>query len=96
MLYSENSDLYYTGYSQHPIRRVFEHNSKNFDTFTSKHRPWILKTYFKCSTNESEVIKIERFIKKQKSRQLIEKLCDCNFIPSGSLAQLVRVPDVRD
>ncbi len=41
-------------------------------------------------------MKIERFIKKQKSRILLEKLIDPNFEPSGFLAQLIRVPHVRD
>ena len=36
------------------------------------------------------------FIKKQKSRRLIEQLVDTDFIPTGRLAQLVRVPQLRD
>jgi putative endonuclease len=40
-------------------------------------------------------MKIEKFIKKQKSRRLIEKLiAGCEL--EGVLAQLVRVPQVRD
>ena len=84
------------GYSNNPLRRLIEHNSKPFDTYTSKHRPWLLKVYFECSENESEAIQIERFIKKQKCRKLLEQLCNPDFAPSGVLAQLVRVPDVRD
>ena len=84
------------GYSNDPSRRLIEHNSKPFDTYTSKHRPWVLKAYFKCSENESEAIRIERFIKRQKSRKLLEQLSNPAFTPSGVLAQLVRVPDVRD
>ena len=96
IIYSSSSDIYYTGYSDNPIRRLQEHNTKPYNTFTSKHRPWVLKTYFECSMIENEVIKIERFIKKQKSRSLLEQLCDPEFIPTGRLAQLVRVPYVRD
>jgi len=96
IIYSPSADKYYVGYSNDPIRRLIEHNSSPFDTYTSKHRPWILKAYFECSDSESEAIRMERFIKRQKSRKLIEQLCDPGFIPSGILAQLVRVPDVRD
>jgi hypothetical protein len=37
-------------------------------------------------------MEIEQFIKKQKSRKLIELLCRDDFTPAGKLAQLVRVP----
>ena len=95
IIYSQSSDLYYIGYSADPHKRVIEHNSKPFSTYTSKHRPWVLKAYFQCG-NEPQAIRLERFIKKQKSRRLIERLCEPSFEPTGSLAQLVRVPDVRD
>jgi len=96
ILHSISSDKYYVGYSTDPVRRVVEHNTKPFTTFTSKNRPWELVTYFNCGSEESAAIKIERFIKKQKSRILIKQLCDPTFIPEGILAQLVRVPHVRD
>jgi len=51
---------------------------------------------FECGMSESQATIIERFIKKQKSRKLIELLCNPSFIPVGKLAQLVRVPHVRD
>ena len=81
ILYSESSDLYYVGYSNDPHRRLSEHNNKPLHAFTAKHRPWILKATFICGENEGETIKLERFIKKQKSRAMIEKLIDPSFIP---------------
>ena len=96
ILYSNASDLFYVGYSTNVERRLMEHNSTSFTTFTSKHRPWILKALFVCSEQENEAMAIEKFIKKQKSRKLLEMLCNQDFVPSGRLAQLVRVPDVRD
>jgi putative endonuclease len=96
ILYSENSNLYYVGYSDNPSRRLEEHNSTPYNTFTSKHRPWVLKASFECSNREVDAVRLERFIKKQKSRKLLEQLCDNSFNPSGFLAQLVRVPDIRD
>ena len=96
ILYSSVSDKFYVGYSTDPQRRLIEHNTKPFNTYTSKHRPWMLKASFECSKDEKETMRIERFIKKQKSRKLLEMLCDNTFIPDGTLAQLVNVPDVRD
>jgi len=42
ILYSKTSDLYYVGYSDNPEGRLIEHNTKPLNTFTSKHRPWII------------------------------------------------------
>jgi putative endonuclease len=96
IIYSESADLYYVGYTNDPQRRLIEHNTKPFNTFTSKHRPWVMKAVFECGESASEAINIERFIKKQKSRKLVELICSENFIPDGRLSQLVRVPYIRD
>jgi putative endonuclease len=96
IIYSSAFDKYYVGFSNDPQRRLVEHNNNPFNTYTSKYRPWILKASFKCSETEKEAMRIERLIKKQKSKKLLEKLCDPKFSPTGILAQLVRVPDVRD
>ncbi|GAB1445895.1 MAG: GIY-YIG nuclease family protein [Cyclobacteriaceae bacterium] len=96
ILYSSNHDKYYVGYSNDPYRRLVEHNTAANLTFTSKYRPWKLAAVFNCGELESDAIRIEKFIKKQKSRKLLEKLCEVNFVPDGRLAQLVRVPHLRD
>ena len=96
VIYSGSADIYYVGYTNEPQRRLEEHNSKPHNTFTSKHRPWIMKVLFECGNSESQTIVTERFIKKQKSRKLIELLCHPHFIPVGKLAQLVKVPHMRD
>jgi len=95
ILYSERSNIYYTGYTSDFVRRLLEHNSSIGVTFTSKHRPWMLKAVFSCSEVEAEAIRIERFIKKQKSKNLIERMIEGDVL-HGPLAQLVRVPQVRD
>ncbi len=96
ILYSIASDKYYVGYTDNVKRRLIEHNSKPFNTYTAKHRPWILKAAFNCSEEIGAARRIERFIKDQRSRKLIEQLIDPMFQPTGILAQLVRVPDIRD
>ncbi len=97
ILYSESADKFYVGYTSNIALRLHQHNEQeNFNTFTSKHRPWVLKALFNCGKEEKSAIKIEKYIKKQHSRNLILKLIDPLFEPNGNLAQLVRVPQVRD
>jgi len=54
------------GYSNDPQRRVLEHNTKPFNTYTSKQRPWRLVAAFECGYDEKKAIQIELFIKKAK------------------------------
>jgi putative endonuclease len=51
---------------------------------------------FEVSHSRGDADKIEKFIKRQKSRTLIQKMIEPGFTGSGILAQLVRVPHVRD
>ena len=96
ILYSVSSDIYYVGHSDDPWNRVIQHNTKERGTFSSKHQPWELAAIFEAGRIRSEALIIEQFIKKQKSRKLIEKLIDPQFLPEGNIVQLVRVPHVRD
>jgi putative endonuclease len=96
ILYSLSIDRYYIGYSSNPWTRLEQHLTNSIDKYTGKAKDWQLLVVFEVSKTESDAIRIERFIKKQKSRKLIEQLCDPDFVPNGNLAQLVRVPHVRD
>ncbi len=97
ILHSARHDIYYVGYTSNYQQRLNQHNTQEyFNTYTTKYRPWILAAVFECGSEEKEAIRLERFIKKQKSRRLIELLIKSRFVPTGELAQLVRVPDVRD
>ena len=91
ILYSTKSDKYYIGYTDDPERRLIEHNTSPRNTFTSKHRPWVSIIHFPISENRSDAIRVELFIKKQKSKNFILKLLDQSY-RSNLLAQLVRVP----
>jgi len=73
-IYSKSSEKYYLGYTNDPERRLIEHNTKDFNTYTKKHRPWELAHSLPVSDIRGDAVKIERFIKKQKSRNLIEKI----------------------
>jgi putative endonuclease len=59
------------GYTRNYKKRLIEHNSSLVNSFTAKHRPWLLKTVFKCGSSEKVAIRLERFIKRQKSRKLL-------------------------
>jgi putative endonuclease len=96
ILHSINHDKFYIGYTTDVNKRLKLHNSSRFNTFTSKYRPWIIYALFEVGENKTTALKIEKYIKKQKSRTLLIKLGDINFIPNGKLNQLVRVPHVRD
>ena len=96
IIHSSSIDRYYIGYSSNPWNRLEQHITNSAEKYTGQTKDWNLKAIFEVSQNESDAIRIERFIKKQKSRKLIEQLCNSNFIPTGYLAQLVRVPHVRD
>ena len=96
ILHSKPHDKYYVGSSTDPWRRLIEHNSTDRITFTSKYRPWELVAVFEVCKGTFSATQIEKFIKKQKSRSLIEKLADPSFHSEGKLAQLVRVPHLRD
>jgi putative endonuclease len=86
--------LYYVGYTTNCERRLKQHNESAHNTFTSKHRPWIIKAIFECGINEADAMRLEKFIKKQKSKGFLQKLINSKPTElSGILAQLVRSPE---
>jgi hypothetical protein len=54
-------------------------NSNLKDLYTGRAQDWVIKSVFEVE-NESVAIKIERFIRKQKSRNLIERLFQEDFV----------------
>jgi len=94
-IYSEKSDIFYVGHSDNYLKRFNQHNTSDRNTFTRKHRPWVLKAVFECGNDRNIAVKIERFIKKQKSRKLIERIISGEEL-YGILGRLVRVPHMRD
>ncbi len=95
ILYSLKSDIYYVGHTGDVEQRIKQHNEIAEDSFTSKHRPWVLKAVFSCGEDRSFAMRIEKFIKQQKSRAFVEGLIK-GVALTGVLAPLVRVPQVRD
>ena len=75
ILYSQKADKFYIGYSPDVFKRLQEHNNPLSNSkFTAKYLLWNLVCYFAVSDSRGEAMKVERFIKKQKSKQFIQKL----------------------
>ena len=87
ILHSNDLDKYYVGQSIDPWHRLIQHNNNPSDKYTGKAKDWKLMVVFKVSESRSEAMKLEKFI---------ESLIDKDSVFSGLLAQLVRVPHVRD
>jgi putative endonuclease len=91
ILYSHHADKYYLGYTSDLDLRIQQHNSTGDKiTFTRKYQPWVLKAAFECGPDRSTALRIERFLKKQKSRSLLEKMINGDAL-TGILAALKRV-----
>jgi len=82
ILYSESADRYYVGHTNDPERRLTEHNTTEDIKFTTKFRPWTLLLSFEVSDVRGEAIRLEKFIKKQKSRIFIRKLIESKDDPA--------------
>ena len=96
ILHSDSANRYYIGYSANPFKRLSQHLENDACKFTGKWKDWRLEANFYVSEIKGEAMKVEKFIKNQKSRILIERLIDGSYIPYGKLAQLLRVPHLRD
>ena len=95
ILYSAHADKYYIGYSLNPWARMHQHLNNGGEKFTGKYKDWQLVAVFEVSPDKKEAIAIERFIKRQKSRKLNEKMLEEDFVGKGILAQLVQVQQGR-
>ena len=74
ILFSSKLNKFYVGESPDPDVRLIQHNSGYFNSsFTSKANDWNFYLVIPCE-NLLQARKLERYIKKQKSRKFIEKL----------------------
>jgi putative endonuclease len=94
IIYSNTAERFYVGHSENPWDRLVQHNENEGDKYTGKYQNWELKAVFQVSENRGDALIIEKFIKRQKSKKLLLKLIEPEFIPMGDLAQLVRVSKI--
>jgi putative endonuclease len=74
ILYSKKINRYYTGSCLDVDKRLQEHNSQKYqNTFTAQSNDWTIYYSISCD-NHSTALKIEKHIKKMKSRKYIENL----------------------
>jgi putative endonuclease len=74
ILYSQLFDKYYVGHTDDPVRRLNEHNEVAENSYTSRYRPWVLLACYKVGEGRGLAMKIEKHIKKQKSKKYIIEL----------------------
>ena len=75
ILHAPASDIYYTGQTDNlPLRLQF-HNELSQNSFTSKHRPWVLKRSIPVESRSTAIL-IEKYIKGRKSKKFIERLIE--------------------
>ncbi|HEX7494535.1 MAG TPA: GIY-YIG nuclease family protein [Bacteroidales bacterium] len=96
IIYSESADKYYIGHTNDPSRRLEEHNTEIKNSFTFKFRPWILKGCFPISQSRRDAIIIEKYLKKMKSRILIENLVNSPECFEEILKRVRAIPTCRD
>ena len=71
---SEKLNRFYVGESEQPKIRVEQHNSHYFKTnFTKAANDWKLALTFECKSKE-DALYLEKFIKRMKSKNFIEKV----------------------
>jgi putative endonuclease len=74
IIYSNKTDKYYIGTTDDFNKRLDEHNNAVYpNAYTRNGEPWVLKKCFCCELSK-EAYFMERFIKRMKSRDFIEKI----------------------
>ena len=73
VLYSENSNKLYIGYTADLKQRLLSHNKLAKKGWTVKHRPWKL-IYSERFSDKSSAMKRERELKSHKGRDFLRTL----------------------
>ena len=77
ILYSPSADMFYVGQTSDVQKRLLEHNNPvEKSKFSAKYTPWKLEVCFMVSNVRADAMKVEKFIKAQKSKKFIIKLID--------------------
>lgn len=77
ILYSQSAKKFYVGQTSDVQRRLEEHNNPIVKSkFTAKFIPWEMTVFFHVSDSRADAMKIEKFIKSQKSKKFILKLIE--------------------
>ena len=88
ILYSNTSAKYYVGETHDVQQRIFSHNHHSYtNSFSKIANDWTLVLSFAC-VSRNDALKLERFIKKMKSKVFIEKIIQNPEILTDILSKL--------
>ena len=73
IIYSKKLDKYYVGQSDNFVQRLQIHNSDENEKWSKAGRPWVEFLVIECKCKKQS-LRIEKYIKAQKSRKYIESL----------------------
>jgi putative endonuclease len=74
VIYSEQANKYYVGETDNIELRLSKHNNHSYqDSFTKIAEDWKVVLLFNCVSRE-QAIRLEKFIKKMKSKVFIQKV----------------------
>ena len=77
ILASQSTDKFYVGQTPDVQKRLLEHNNPvEKSKFTAKFLPWEIAVFFPVSDLRADAMKVEKFIKAQKSKKFVLKLID--------------------
>ena len=82
ILFSENINKYYVGFSSNLEQRVEYHNSDQNSIWTKRGQPWRLE-FKQLFETRSEAMAAEKFVKNKKSKKFIEKTIQNGAIDFG-------------
>ena len=82
IIYSQSRNRYYTGYTSATLQDRLDRHNNGMTLSTKSGIPWKF-VFIKSFGNKTDAIKFENLIKRQKSREFIERLIrsDKNEIP---------------
>ncbi len=87
ILQSVKTEGYYIGQAEDVSLRISQHNDDTNTHFTYRDRPWELKTTLEC-LDRNHAMRLEAFIKKQKSRIFIEKIIASSAVRESLILKL--------
>ncbi len=91
ILFSKTANKHYVGHSENPAEKLLQHNSNTTDKYTGKWNDWVMLAIFSVGETIQAAKEVEDFIKRQKSKKLLLKLIDNEFVPKDKLAHLLRI-----
>jgi putative endonuclease len=91
IIHSAEADKHFIACHQNPAEAVLQHNTNTDAKYTGKHADWKIVALFETSEDKKIADDIKLFITKQKSKKLLLKLLQTDFVPEGKLALLKRI-----